>query len=151
MIIHTNLCKTKSFLGSWKVWFNYINKKKKKEKLAYFWPIFAFELKGKGSRAEPSWKSFSSSSSSSQLGSNSSLIVSDTVYSSVDSNTVWIKEIKKMRVYIIIIARVETQMDHSPTNNTKLAISFSFFWNRNSTFFYSGLSFHFPAISRLLG
>ena len=41
---------------------------------ARFRPIFYFELKEKRSRAEPSWKSFSSSSGSSQLGSDSSLV-----------------------------------------------------------------------------
>ena len=42
---------------------------------ARFGPIINFELKGKRSRAEPSWKSFSSSPDSSQLGSDSSLVV----------------------------------------------------------------------------
>ena len=37
-------------------------------------PIFNFELSGKRSRAKPSWKSFSSSYGSSQLGSDSSLL-----------------------------------------------------------------------------
>jgi hypothetical protein len=49
-------------------------KKKKKKKSARFRPIFDFDLKGKSSRAEPSWKSLSSSSGSSQLGSDSSLV-----------------------------------------------------------------------------
>ena len=66
----------KGVLGSWKLWFNYINSKNqtKIKILARFGPVFDFELKGKKSRAEPSWKSFSSSSGSSQLGSDSSLI-----------------------------------------------------------------------------
>ena len=42
---------------------------------ARFRPIFDFELKWKRSRAELSWKSFSSSCGSSQLGSDSSLLV----------------------------------------------------------------------------
>ena len=62
-----NLCKTKGVLGSWKLWFSYIKIS------ARFRPIFDFEL-GKRSRAEPSWKSFSSSSGSSQLGSDSWLV-----------------------------------------------------------------------------
>ena len=72
-----NLCKTK---WCWKLWFSYINKKKKKKNQikiiisACFGPIFDFKLKRKRSRAKPSWKSFSSSSGSSQLGSDSSLI-----------------------------------------------------------------------------
>ena len=78
MIIYMNICNTKGFLGSRKVWFGYIHEKKKiKIKiLAHFCPIFNFELNGKSSRAEPSWKSFSSSSGSSQFGSDSSLIFS---------------------------------------------------------------------------
>ena len=48
---------------------------------ARFWPIFNFELKWKRSRAKPSWKSFSSSSDSSQLGSDSSLV--PTIFSQV--------------------------------------------------------------------
>ena len=43
--------------------------------MAPFRPIFDFELKGKRSWAEPSWKSFSSSYGSSKLGSDSSLVV----------------------------------------------------------------------------
>ena len=76
MIIYMNWCKTKVILGSWKLWFSYINENLKKIKIsACFRPIFNFELKGKRSRAEPSWKSFSSSSGSSQLGSDSSLLL----------------------------------------------------------------------------
>ena len=51
-----------------------INHKNKIKISARFWPIFGFELSEKRSRAEPSWKSFSSSYVSSQLGSDSSLI-----------------------------------------------------------------------------
>ena len=57
--------------GSWKLWFSYMNIKK--WKISSFWLIFDSELKGKRSQAEPSWKSFSSSSCLSQLGSDSSL------------------------------------------------------------------------------
>ena len=67
MIIYMNLCKTKGVLGSRKLWFSYINGKKNQNKIkisARFRLIFDFEL---------SWKSFSSSSGSSQLGSDSSL------------------------------------------------------------------------------
>ena len=76
MIVYMNLCKTKGVLGSWKLWFSYINENKKKQiKIsARFRPIFGFELNEKRSRAKPSWKSFSSSYGSSQLGSDSSLV-----------------------------------------------------------------------------
>ena len=74
MIIYMNLCNTKGILGSWKLWFSYINEKKVKIKiLARFRPIFDFELKEKRSRAQPNQKSFSLSSGSSQLGLDSSL------------------------------------------------------------------------------
>ena len=68
---------TKGVLESWKLLFSYINENKNKN-FSSFRPIFDFELKRKRSRAELSWKSFSSSSGSSQLGSNSSLV--STVY-----------------------------------------------------------------------
>ena len=59
------------------IWLHTREEKKIKIKiLAHFCPIFNFELNGKSSRAEPSWKSFSSSSGSSQFGSDSSLIFS---------------------------------------------------------------------------
>ena len=67
------------------------------------------------------------------------LLDSNTVYSSVNSNTVWRKEMKKMRVLIVFITRVKIQMDHNLTNNTKLSISFPFFWNLNSFFFTQAL------------
>ena len=49
------------------------NHKNKTEISARFRPILDFALRGKRSRAEPSWKSLSSSYGSSQLGSDSSL------------------------------------------------------------------------------
>ena len=52
LIIYMNLCKTKCILGSWKLWFSYINEKLKEIKIsAGFRPIFNFELKGKRSQA----------------------------------------------------------------------------------------------------
>ena len=50
-----NLCKTKGVLGSWKLWFSYINENFKIVKiLACFRQIFDFELRGKRSQAERS-------------------------------------------------------------------------------------------------
>ena len=50
----------KDVLGSWKLSFSYIDKKifkksNQNQNLVCFRPIFDFELKGKRSRAEPSW------------------------------------------------------------------------------------------------
>ena len=76
MIIFINLHKTKGVLGSWKLWFSYINENLKKIKnFSSFLADFQFRAKGKKvtSRAETSWNSFSSSSGSSKLGSDSSL------------------------------------------------------------------------------
>ena len=74
--LHDNLYKIKFVLGSWKLWFSNINEifLLRNQNFGSFWPIIDFELKRKRPRAEPSWKSFSSSSGSSQLGSDSSLI-----------------------------------------------------------------------------
>ena len=76
MKIYMNLYKTKGLLGTWKLWFSYINEKKIFKNLNFSWfqPIFDFELKRKRSWAKPSWKSISSSSGLSQLGSDSSLL-----------------------------------------------------------------------------
>ena len=80
MIIYINSCKTKGVLGSWKLWFSYINGNKKNQNqnfgsfLADFW--FRAEWIKVTSPAEPCWKSFSLSYGSSQLGSDSSLLFS---------------------------------------------------------------------------
>ena len=76
-----NLCKTKGVLGSWKLWFSYINENKKKQTKSkskfqlVFCRVSILSWREKGH--EPSWKSFRSSSGSSQLGSDSSLVFSD--------------------------------------------------------------------------
>ena len=71
MIIYMNLCKTKGVLGSWKLWFSYINKDKKtknkiKIKISADFQ-FRAEEKKVTSRAEPSWKTFSLSCGSDWL------------------------------------------------------------------------------------
>ena len=73
MIIYMNLCKTKGVLGSWKLGFSYINENlKKKNRLVFgsFLPDFRFRAERKKVTSRPSQKSFSSS----QLGSDSSLL-----------------------------------------------------------------------------
>ena len=83
MIIYMNLYKTKCFLENWKLWFSCINEKKVKKikriKIsARFGQFSISSWREKGhepSRAEPSWISFSSSSGSSQVGSDSSLLI----------------------------------------------------------------------------
>ena len=77
MIICMKIYNIKGALGSWKLWFRYfIEKKNQNQNFGSFSANFWFRAEGKKvtSRAEPSWKSFSSSSGSSQLSSDSSLV-----------------------------------------------------------------------------
>jgi hypothetical protein len=56
MIIYMNLYKIKGVLGSWKLWFSYINDVflLQNQNFGSFWPIFDIELKRKRQRAKPS-------------------------------------------------------------------------------------------------
>ena len=80
----TFLLKMTGFLRQKLVFFwKYSGKKKKKsewQKMPIFEPIFDFRAERKRSWAEPSWKSFSSSYGSSQLDSDSSLIISHEIH-----------------------------------------------------------------------
>ena len=109
VIIFMNLYKIKGVLGSWKLWFSNINEffLLKNQNFGSFRPIIDFELKRKRSRAEPSWKSFSSSSGSSQLGSDSSLKSAFIAYVLFVGSVMTKKQILNDHVYFYVVAAIE--------------------------------------------
>ena len=120
-----NLCKTiNRYFWSWILYFRniilsysirMINHKNKIKISARFWPIFDFELNEKRSRAEPSWKSFSSSYGSSQLGSGSSLV---TTQNQIDL---------QRKTYFCFISKKKNR--ESKVRSQKFTVIFSFIIN----------------------